>query len=462
MNVVPVADVEKALVGASEPAGVPGRKRKARLKKPPRRRFTWPWERYDPPMLPPTWVVTVVGWALHSLVGQGRPLRKDGMERKRERDLRHFLYRVDAIAFLQLCGDSFQAYVYYASGYPGEAMPHLLAMLAFTSILFAHTITLTAIRYTAASVFIVGTVISYVGQVEGWVAVVWLSLRVLHVDFDGWEGWLPGIDRSKATFVLVSMPEWTRIITVISLTVCLVWSISGIFMIRDMAMLVIKRLDRKEKRKLRAKRMALKAANEAREEKKTKRRRGSDSGSASSSADSESDDEEAARRVQLVRDREREEEEKKAFNQFKRLFMQVCCGGEVSDDEDEDDSSTTSDVPERSPEPKGAMQTTTAEEREHERKIVREKYVGANDGWKGGGAVTMATTVGGSSIGDWTTRAYPCFSRACTCTCPPRGFPPRTARSRGSTSGGEWLARNRWTRNTTPRSFACSSRDKRG
>ena len=52
--------------------------------------------------------------------------------------LRHLIYRVDAVAFLQLCIEGFQAYVYYEAAMEGEAAPHLLVCLASTSILFAH------------------------------------------------------------------------------------------------------------------------------------------------------------------------------------------------------------------------------------------------------------------------------------------------------------------------------------
>ena len=300
-------DIENGLMkNQREPGGgaqaAPIRRRRRR--KP----FVWPWNRYDPPMLPPGWLITVVGWFLHCLIGQGRPLRKHG-ERTRERSLRYFIYRVDAIAFLQLCGETFQAYVYFESGYPGEAMPHVLAMLAFTSMLFAHATALTAVRYTVPTIFIFGSVVSIIGQIEGWIAVVWLTFRVLHMDFDGF---LPGVDHGEANFI-VPMPAWSDIITVISLSSCLVQSISGIFLIRTMTVLVIRRVERKAARKLRAKRMALAEAKEAaaggKGEKKKKRRReksdggssdGSGDGSSDGSGSSGSDDDDAAARARAT------------------------------------------------------------------------------------------------------------------------------------------------------------------
>jgi hypothetical protein len=151
-------------------------------------------------------------------IGQGRPLRRNGLERIRERELRHFIYRVDAVAFLQLCGEGFQAYVYYEAAAEGEAMPHLLVCLASTSILFAHATALTAVRYTAPNIFIFGTFVSIIGQVEGWIAVIWLGCRVLYIDFDGL---LPGGDHGK-TKLSLPIPAWADVLAVVSLFICLV------------------------------------------------------------------------------------------------------------------------------------------------------------------------------------------------------------------------------------------------
>jgi hypothetical protein len=61
-------DIEAGLVnkpGGAQAAAAANKKRKRRRRKP----FVWPWNRYDPPMLPPAWLITSVGWFLHTLIG---------------------------------------------------------------------------------------------------------------------------------------------------------------------------------------------------------------------------------------------------------------------------------------------------------------------------------------------------------------------------------------------------------
>jgi uncharacterized membrane protein YgcG len=101
----------------------------------------------------------------------------------------------------------------------------------------------------------------------------------------------------------------------------LVWSITGIFQIRRMSVLVIRRLDRKAARKLRAKRMDMAAAKDeakggdtTKKSRKKKKKKSADGGSSAESGSSsgsgsgsggDSDDEDAARaRVRRMQERE--------------------------------------------------------------------------------------------------------------------------------------------------------------